>query len=284
LFLAIIHDKPDRGFVIRAGVDGRTRYQKLIEQQTRALATADLRLHAADRLISLGTLAAGLGHDVNNVLLPVRARLNAIEHSGLTAVTRAHLVAVRSSIDYLQQISDGLRLLSRDPEQAASAAEVTRTNLSSWWCQVGVLLRRAVPMHVRVEASLPAGLPVVRIAPHWLTHAMLNLMVNAGEAIPEARRGALVRIVAAETSDGRAVRVGVTDNGHGMSASVRRRAFDLFFSTKPGRTNGGLGLPLARQALMRAGGSLEIESKSGRGTSAVLILPVEASTGRAVHS
>src|SRR4029453_8143125 len=92
------------------------RLQHLITEQTRALATANLRLHLADRLASLGTLAAGLGHDMNNVLLPVRARLNALEDAGITGAALAHVTAVRRSIAYLQHLSDGLHFLALDPD------------------------------------------------------------------------------------------------------------------------------------------------------------------------
>jgi PAS domain S-box-containing protein len=280
-FIGIIRDVSQQ---IDTGVETtgeQSRLHYLITEQTRALATANLRLHLADRLASLGTLAAGLGHDMNNVLLPVRARLDALEHAGITKAARAHVTAVRQSIAYLQHLSDGLHFLALDPDGPGVApGEEGTTDLAQWWAQVGALLRKAVPGRVRLQASLPAGLPPVRIAPHWLTQAMLNLIVNAGEAIPDKRRGARVRVRAALSEDGRTVRLGVTDNGRGMSHAVQRRAFDLFFTTKPRSMGTGLGLPLAQKVALRAGGHIEVKSELGKGSTVTLVLPV---TTRAVR-
>lgn len=254
----------------------RARLQHLVTEQTRALATANLRLQFADRLAALGTLAAGLGHDMNNVLLPVRARLNAIEHAGITASAQAHLEAVRQSIAYLQHLSDALHFLALDPESADASdgdESSSLTDLNAWWRQVGSLLRKAVPKHVTVRVQFPASIPAIRIAPHWLTQAALNLIVNAGEAIPATKSAATVWIRATTSDDGATVRLAVSDTGRGMSASTQRRAFDLFFTTKSRSMGTGLGLPLARKVAVRAGGDVELRSEPKRGTTATLILP-----------
>ncbi len=251
----------------------RTRIQQLVTEQTRALATANLRLQLVDRLAALGTLAAGLGHDMNNVLLPIRARLDALEKAKISESALAHLQAVRRSIAYLQQLSDGLHFLAMDPDGPGTAAVGDgATNLTQWWKQVGDLLRKAVPKHVQVRASIPSAMPSVKVAPQWLTQAMLNLIVNAGEAIPQRRRAGLVKVWAKLSDDGKIMRLGVTDNGSGMTPTIRRRSLDLFFTTKPRSMGTGLGLPLARKVAARAGGSLEISSKLNVGTTVVLTL------------
>jgi len=277
-FIGIVREVSHQIDVAADTVVERSRLQELITEQTRALATANLRLLLADRMASLGTLTAGLGHDMNNVLLPVRARLNAIEHAGITGAAHTHLIAVRRSLAYLQQLSDGLHFLALDPDGPGAASDGAGiTDLVGWWRQVGALLRKALPPHVKMVVSLPADLPEVQIAPHWLTQAVLNLIVNAGEAIPKRRRTGRVKLWAKPFQGGRAVRLGVTDNGVGMTQEIRRRAMDMFFTTKTRAMGTGLGLPLARKVAMRAGGDVEIESKPGRGTTVVMVLP--ASTG-----
>lgn len=273
-FVGLIRDVSHEIDVSADTVLERSRLQHLITEQTRALATAHLRLHLSDRLASLGTLAAGLGHDMNGVLLPVRARLDALEHSGITHAAKGHLSAVRQSIAYLQHLSDGLQFLAIDPEDSGVAqSDELPTDLARWWGQVGPLLRKALPGHVKLRVSIPVGIPAVTIGPHWLTQAALNLIVNAGEAIPEGRRGGSVRIRAQAQGDGRTVTLSVTDNGRGMAPAIARRAFDLFFTTKSRSMGTGLGLPLVRKVALRAGGDIQLTSEPGKGTAVVLTLP-----------
>jgi PAS domain S-box-containing protein len=272
-FIGIIRDVTRQ---IDTGGDSpaaRTRLQLLITEQTRALATANLRVQLADRLASLGTLAAGLGHDMNNVLLPVRARLNAIEHGGVSAAALGHVHAVRRSIAYLQHLSDALHFLAMDPDGPGVAADGEGvTDLAHWWAQVGPLLRKAVPRHVCVVVRLPRRLPPVHIAPHWLTQAVLNLIVNAGEAIPKDHRQARVVVEARMSEDGEAVHLSVSDNGRGMTQATKDRALDLFFTTKSRGMGTGLGLPLVRKVAARAGGDIELTSSPGKGTTVVMKL------------
>lgn len=277
-FVGIIRDITHKIDLQNAPEEDRSRLQNLVTEQTRALATANLRLQLADRLASLGTLAAGLGHDMNNVLLPLRARIHALESSRLTAAAQGHVAALRGSIDYLQQLSDGLHYLSLDPADLNVTSEHEgSTDLGEWWNQVGMLLRKAVPRHVELRASIPRGLPPATVASHWLTQAALNLIVNAGESIPVRRNGAkgIVRISAKTAPDG-SVRLTVSDNGRGMTPEVRRRAFDLFFTTKMRGMGTGLGLPLVQRVASRAGGRVELTSHAGKGTTATLILPPAA--------
>ncbi len=278
-FIGIIHSP---GQEIEKNSDNdekRTRMHRLITEQTRALASANLRLHLSDRLAALGTLASGLGHDMNSMLLPVRARLNAMEHAGISPAAMAHLTAIRRSITYLQHLSDGLHFLTIDSDKEAgpSNGQMT-TNITRWWKEMGTLLRKTVPSHVKVDAKFPDILPDVNVAPYLLTQAMLNLLVNAGESIPQGRRNGKVKVWAKKTEDGKSLRLGVSDNGRGMTQQIQRRAFDLFYTTKVRSLGTGLGLPLARKVAMRAGGSMELQSTPGNGTSAALVLPiVEAS-------
>lgn len=279
-FIGIIRDMSNE---IDTGGDlpaDREKLHALITEQTRALATAHLRLQLSDRFASIGTLAAGLGHDMSNVLLPIRARLNALEREAISPAGVNHVRAMRQSIAYLQQLSDGLHFLALDPDGADMISNrVGATNLAHWWKQTGPLLRKAVPAHVNVRASLPDGLPDVKIAPQWLTQAMLNLILNAGESIPVRRRAATVR-VAAEPSDDRAtVSLAVSDNGVGMQPGVARRAFDLFYTTKSRTMGTGLGLPLVRKVATLAGGTVELTSRPGKGTTVTMILPASPSGG-----
>ncbi len=292
LFVCILRDMSGYAAAERTRDQERMQSERLLADQATALQTAHLRLRIADRMASMGALAAGLGHDMNNVLLPVRARLNALraacEAGTLPANERKHIGEIRKSIAYLQQLADGLHILAMDPDADQDArADGAGTDLHHWWSQTGTLLVKAVPRHVRVSVSIPADLPLVAIAAHALTQAVLNLVVNAGEAIPGPpvikRRQGHVRVWAElrQDSGGPWVRLGVTDNGTGMSQDVKRRAFEMFYTTKPRGLGTGLGLALVRRVVERAGGRVEVESEVNHGTSVVLIVPAVLATDRA---
>lgn len=289
LFVGIIRDLSRHGDgESRAGSSraaepaDNTRLHELLAEQTSALQSAHLRLRMADRMASIGALAAGLGHDMNNVLLPVRAHLEAARTMAMIPGIRDHLDAVHKSVTYLQQLADGLHFLALDTDGEDS--EQSATDLGTWWSQAGALLMKAVPRHVKVSVSLPRGLPRVGVSAHGLTQAVLNLVVNAGEAIPaepaatgrSSRRGR-VRVWAEPTRAGTHVRLGVTDNGQGMSAETQRNAFEMFYTTKMRGMGTGLGLPLVARVVRRAGGSIQIESKPGKGTTVAILIPVAGS-------
>jgi PAS domain S-box-containing protein len=114
----------------------------------------ETRLREADRMASIGALAAGLGHDMNNVLLPVRAHLNALRAKARgRRGDHSHLRKIQQGVSYLQQLADGLHFLAMDPDRIDDAAG--STDLRGWWAQTGALLSKAVPKHVKVTSSLP---------------------------------------------------------------------------------------------------------------------------------
>jgi PAS domain S-box-containing protein len=242
--------------------------EHLVKERTTQLEQSHEQLRQADRLASIGTLAAGLGHDMNNVLLPVRCRLDAMDLPRIPEDLREQFHAVRRSVNYLQQLSDGLHLLSLDPEDLEASTETT--DLIAWWDQVGTLLRKALPKSTIFEASIPEEVPPITVPPHRLTQAVLNLIVNAGEAIGEGGR---VRFLVNPAGDGRSVQIAVKDDGRGMTEEVKRRALDPFFTTKKRGLGTGLGLSLVRGVVQGAGGSLRIESAPGQGTTITLEFP-----------
>jgi PAS domain S-box-containing protein len=240
---------------------------------------AENRLREADRLAMIGTLAAGLGHDMNNVLFPIRAHINALEQLGSRAGVnrrRSHIVELRGGVCYLQHLADSLHYLAMDPE--ADSDDSASTDIGNWWTQTGPLLSKSLHRSATLEVVVAEGLPPIATPPHALTRAMLNLLVNAREAMPAARaaRDCKVRIEArlAEQSDH--VSVEVRDNGVGMTPETRRRAFELFYTTKPRGLGTGLGLPLVRSVVDRAGGMLEIDSIPSEGTVIRLLFPTAA--------
>ncbi len=288
VFVGIIKDVSERKAAERELQRHRRQLDAMVRERTRALEKSHEQLRMAERLVAIGTLAAGLGHDMNNVLLPVRTRMNVLDAMALPKAAAEHLVQMRKSCAYLQQLTDGLHMLALSPDEddAADAA----TDLHEWWSTVGPLLTKAVPKGVRFESIVASGLPRVPVAPHKLTQAVLNLIVNAGEAIQSMRERpprAVVRLWAHSPGGeaGRKVAVGarevhlsIADNGPGMTPEVRAHAFDAFYTTKRRGLGTGLGLSLVRSVVVNAGGEIDIETSPGksgkRGTEIVLTFPI----------
>jgi hypothetical protein len=231
---------------------------------------AEERLRNAERLTMIGTLAAGLGHDMNNLLLPMRMRLDLLDQLELPDIASEQVESIRKLTLYLQDLAEGLHHLALDPED--SSATDGSTDLKKWWGHVQALLVRSVPDNVGFTSCIPAHLPPVAVAPHRLTQAVLNLLVNAGKAVSGADGG--VRLWAELEPGGDVVRVCVSDNGVGMSEAVRRRAVEPFFTTKTRGLGTGMGLTLVDGVVRGAGGYLEIESIEGEGTTVSMRFPV----------
>ncbi len=247
----------------------RQELEALVAERTAALEATHERLRSQDRLASIGTLAAGLGHDMGNLLLPLLCRLDSLEAADLPAGAREDLKGIRQSVDYLRELSGGLRLFALDPDDPSASA--ASTPLPAWWAQVRPMLAKALPSGVELLGSFGAALPALAVPSHSLTQAVLNLVVNAGDALPG---GGVIRAHAEALPDGRFVRIRVTDSGVGMSDEVKRHALEPFFTTKKRSLSTGLGLSLVRGVAKAAGGSVEIRSQLGAGTTVTLTLPV----------
>lgn len=236
---------------------------------------------SADRTASIGMLGAGLGHDMQNLLLPLRAHLNAIaaaERRLESSRHHPHIDALRRGLDHLQHLSDSLYLLaSEEPLSDHKIGE--ETSVAAWWLQFEALFRCAMPHRTKLEARIAKGVPAVPVSGHLLTRAMLNLLSNSARAIvahlEQLRYGGCVCVdVRMEPgSDGECVRISVTDNGIGMTPEVKKRATEAFFTTRNGGKGSGLGLAFVSRVVQDHGGQLEIESERGIGTTMTLVLP-----------
>jgi signal transduction histidine kinase len=266
----------DRGWSQRQNAS-----DELIASQAAELRTSHEALQRGGQMAALGTLVAGLGHDLNNLLLPIRGHLKALESAALDDGARIHVHAVGQAIDYLQQLNDNLRLFALDPDGPADTHGVT--DICEWWGRLRTVLERAIPESVQLQVDLPHALPTAGVAAHRLTQAVLNLLINASEAITGS---GTIRLWARASEDRKCVHLGVTDSGHGMTAEIRRRAFEPFFTTKRRGRATGLGLSLVHGIVRAAGGTVELDSAPHRGTTIVLKLPVApagASTGQAAQ-
>jgi len=209
------------------------------------------RLRFADRMATIGTLAAGLGHDMGNLLLPVRMRLDTLEAMDLPDPARADIAAIREASSYLQRLASSLRLLALDSDAEVPSECSTRVQLST---------------------DIPSDLRPVRMGKAGLTQVVFNLVQNAGDALRDRSDGTIV--VSARDDPGRGtVLITVFDNGPGMTEEAKARCLEPFFTTKTRGLSTGLGLTLVSALMKRVQGTICIDSEAGIGTRIVLELP-----------
>jgi len=231
------------------------------------------RVLVADRMVSVGMLAAGVAHEVNNPLAYIQANLEfALEQ--LARVGGATLGEVCAALEEAREGATRVRSIVRDVK-TFSRPEEQRVDV----VDVRPLLESAINMsfnEIRHRARLVKDygpVPQVSAVPARLGQVFLNLIVNAAQAIPE---GAVdqneIRVSTSTDEKGRAV-VGIRDTGTGMPPEVLRHLFDPFFTTKPTGVGSGLGLNISRGIVSSLGGEIVVSSEPGRGSEFRVLLP-----------
>jgi signal transduction histidine kinase len=235
----------------------------------------------ADRLRSLGEMAAGIAHELNQPLGGIRA----LAEQNLIALRRGwpvqpeelsrELQLLVEQTDRMSRIINHVRLFSRE----AGKPDVQDTDVNEVVASSTELMREQLRAHeIDLVLQLSRALPPVKANPFSLEEVFLNLLTNARDAVTSAKRAgaATVTVTSSVTrTDGQDwVQVGVLDTGPGIAPGILHRVFEPFFTTKPPDQGTGLGLSIARALVESFGGRITIESQLGAGTLATVRLPI----------
>lgn len=224
----------------------------------------EARLREQEKLAAVGMLAAGIAHDIGNPLASISSELELLEGEDDLEQVRRSTQVVRRHIDRisrtLREMTDFAR---RRGEQRTLVPLATAVDDALRMVRHDPRARR-----VSFEAEVPRDLPEIHAAEDQVVMMLVNLLLNAFDAMPGGGR---VEIRAA-VEEG-AIRLSVRDTGVGMSEDVRRRAVEPLFSTKAGRGT-GLGLTVTNSVMRALGGSLELASREGEGTTVTLHFPL----------
>ncbi len=253
----------------------RAGLERLVEERTAALEASHAKLRAAERMAALGTLSRGLGHDIGNLVLPLRLRIESLRRETPAGMVGGDLDAIEGGLSYIQRLSQSLRLLAVDPSDPRQSADDV-TDIAQWWGVAQPLLMAVLPRTARLEWTQSDEGLYVAMSQHLLLQSVFNLVQNAAEAMADAKTReprVQVSVQAAEGPQGPRVRVSVRDNGPGMTDSIRNSCMEPFFSTKARQLSGGMGLSLVAGAVHAAGGNVSVESTPGEGTCFTLDLP-----------
>jgi PAS domain S-box-containing protein len=246
---------------------------RLHDQQRLADATA--RMHEMAKLETLGQLTGGVAHDFNNLLTPIVGALDMLrrQHEGEDRSSRLISGAMQAAERAATLVQ---RLLSFARRQHLEARTVDVKALVEGMKD---LMQRTIGPHIQVMVETEPSLPPARIDPGQLELAILNLAVNARDAMGGGGR-LDIRLDEADLSGGgdglepgRYIRLAVKDSGVGMDELTIARAIEPFFTTKGQGEGTGLGLSMVHGLAAQSGGALKIRSKVGKGTTAELWLP-----------
>lgn len=242
--------------------------RKLLEETERAL-DLEGQLRHAQTLAVAGRLASALAHEVGTPLNIISGRAEFLQQS-LPAGDRArHELEI--IIGQIDRISGIIRSLLDTVRPAKP--EIQRVDVPGVVDRLYPLLRHAARRGgVSLEADVPAGLPAVSADPNQLQQVLINLVMNALDAV---EAGGHVRVAADRSRHGdrEGVRLTVSDSGPGMPPEVRTRVFEPFFTTKPPGRGTGLGLTICRDMVKEHGGDIQVESDSAHGTRVSVWLP-----------
>ncbi|HEX8819702.1 MAG TPA: ATP-binding protein [Archangium sp.] len=251
------------------------RLERARRESLEKLAVAERHRTQSEKLATVGRLAASVMHEINNPLAFVRSNLDFLRTEVLAQQlpeeTRAELQEVfeetRSGVERIRQIVQDLKGFSgmdvEEPSECALADVVS---------DAARLAAVRLKYVARLKVEIPEGLPEVYATRRRLAQVLLNLLVNAGDALEAAKvQGGEVKVTGA-TEEGRVVLL-VEDNGPGFPPEVQSRLFEAFFTTKGPEKGTGLGLSISRELVERFGGTLKAENRPEGGARLRLEFP-----------
>lgn len=226
-------------------------------------------LRQAQKLEAVGQLTGGVAHDFNNLLMVISGGLNMLARSPDEEKRDMLMTRMREAVDRGANLTKQLLAFSRRHQLSPESIR-----LPDYFAGMSDLLNRSLGVNVRVSVDVSADVAPVLADPNALQLAILNMAVNARDAMDHSGVVTIGARNGSPSDPGAAcVSISVADTGAGMSAEVRQRIFEPFFTTKETGKGSGLGLAQVHGFAEQSGGHIEVRSELGAGTTFTLILP-----------
>jgi len=254
--------------------------EQRVGERTAELMNAEEQLRQSQKMEAVGQLTGGLAHDFNNLLAGISGSLELIQtrlSQGRINDIERYMTAAQGAARRAAALTHRLLAFSRRQTLAPKP-----TNVNALVAGIEDLIRRTVGPAIQIEVVGASGLWPALVDPSQLENALLNLCINARDAMPEGGRITIETAnkwldhAAARLHDmpeGQYLSLCVTDTGTGMSPEVVARAFEPFFTTKPIGQGTGLGLSMIYGFAKQSGGQVRIYSEPGEGTTMCIYLP-----------
>ncbi len=254
--------------------------EQQVQERTGELMAVEEALRQSQKMEAVGQLTGGLAHDFNNLLAGITGSLELLGRriaQGRTAEVERYVTAAQGAAKRATALTHRLLAFSR-----RQTLDPKPTDANRLVAGMDDLIRRTMGPEIGIEVVAAAGLWPTLVDPNQLENALLNLCINARDAMPDG--GKLTIETGNRWMDARAARerdmppgqyisMCVSDNGTGMTAEVIARAFDPFFTTKPIGQGTGLGLSMIYGFARQSGGQVRIYSEVGKGTMVCIYLP-----------
>jgi len=245
----------------------------------------EARLRAAQKMEAIGQLTGGIAHDFNNLLTVLVSNLELIrDEPEVTPFMSARIAAAMRATDRGAHLTKHLLAFGRNQSLAPR-----RVDLRDVATRTAGLLKRTLPSHISIGVEAPASAVFADVDESQLENALVNLGLNARDAMPKGGDLTLkiyaIALAASDIADGEKIPAGnyavieVKDTGCGMTEAVKTRAFDPFFTTKPFGQATGLGLSMVYGFARQSGGFVQLETAPGRGASFALHFPLVGAEG-----
>ncbi len=262
--------------------EANMKLEQRVEERTREREAALAQVHEMQKLESLGQLTGGVAHDFNNLLMGIIGSLNYLAKQPLDDPKAQHfLTAARESAERGAALTKRLLAFARRQELRPESVDVQRLTEG-----MAEMLQRSIGPTIQIDMAFDRELALISVDPNQLELAILNLALNARDAMPDGGRlqisaqrdratGGLPSL-----KSGDYVRMTVTDTGTGMDEATLKRCSEPFFTTKEVGRGTGLGLSTVLGLAAQSGGGMRISSALGEGTKVELWFPVAEGTAR----
>lgn len=243
-----------------------TERERLIESQRQM----EKQLYQADKMASVGELSVGIAHEIGNPLAAIKTVIQAMEEvCPLKGPQRKYMTRIIKEVDRLTAFIRTFSTFAHPSTRQSQTCQIDRVLKDVLF----LLQKEAVKLGIAIEEAVEAGMPPVRIDPQQMQQVLINLLLNAIQAMPEGGR---IEIAAGcnheDEEGGDFVKISISDTGCGIPLEHRDKIYNPFFTTKP--TGTGLGLSIVHRIITEHNGKITVSSVVGKGTTFDIFLPL----------
>ena len=238
-----------------------------VEERSNELKKVQHQLVRSEKLASLGELVAGIAHEINNPLTGILMYASLVQHDDrLDPVFKSDIAIIVRETERCARIVNGLLDFSREKSPKKKLSSITAIMNAT----LALVKSQSIFLNINIQTEYAPDLPDISVDPNLIEQVFVNMVLNAGQAMPN---GGDLNIRIGTMSDNESIAVEISDTGYGIPEENLKKIFDPFFTTKENKGT-GLGLSVSYGIIESHGGTIEVQSELGVGTTFTILLPV----------